>query len=142
MTRTAVREHIFKLLFRIEFNSPEDMPEQVRLYFDDTLEDEDNLDAGGSVPQKDAEYIKAKYENILKLQPEIDKKIAEVSKGWSIERIGKVELTVLRLGVYEIIYDEDIPVGVAIDEAVELAKKYGQDGSSAFVNGILATVAK
>lgn len=142
MTRTAVREHIFKLLFRIEFNSPEDMPEQVRLYFDDTLEDEDNLDAGGSVPPKDAEYIKAKYENILKLQPEIDKKIAEVSKGWSIERIGKVELTVLRLGVYEIIYDEDIPVGVAIDEAVELAKKYGQDGSSAFVNGILATVAK
>lgn len=142
MTRTAVREHIFKLLFRIEFNAPEDMPEQVRLYFDDTLEDEDVPTKGADIPEKDAEYIRIKYEKILELLPEIDNKIADISKGWSLDRIGKVELTVLRLGVFEIIYDDDIPVGVAIDEAVELAKKYGQDGSSAFVNGILAAVAK
>ena len=64
------------------------------------------------------------------------------AKGWSIARIGKVELSVLRLAIYEMLYDDSIPVGVAIDEAVELAKRFGQDSSGSFVNGILATLAK
>ena len=74
--------------------------------------------------------------------PEIDAKIDNAAKGWSISRIGKVELSVLRLAVYEMLYDEDIPVGVAIDEAVELSKRFGQESSGPFVNGILATLAK
>lgn len=142
MTRSLVREHIFKLLFRIEFNSINDMPTQVQLFFEDSVSDEDMPEVGADIPEKDAEYIKNKYDNIMDKLSEIDERIAKVSKGWTIDRIGKVEIAILRLAVYEMIYDDDIPVGVAIDEAVEIARKYGQEGSTAFVNGILATLAK
>ena len=67
--------------------------------------------------------------------------IEEVSEGWKIKRMGRVDLSIMRLAVYEMKYDEDIPVRVAINEAVEIAKKYGQDNSPSFVNGILAKVA-
>ncbi len=142
MTRSLVREHLFKLLFRIEFNSPEDMPDQVRLFFEDSIADDEDASVGANIPEKDAEYIRGKYNRILENLTEIDSKIDAASKGWSISRIGKVELSILRLAVYEMLYDEDIPVGVAIDEAVELSKKFGQDTSGSFVNGILATLAK
>ena len=142
MTRSLIREHLFKLLFRIEFNRPEDMPDQVRLYFEDDLAEDDNKSTGADIPDKDAEYIRQKYERIIEHLDELDEKIDNAAKGWSISRIGKVELTVLRLGAYEMLYDDDIPVGVAIDEAVELSKKFGQDNSGSFVNGILATLAK
>lgn len=140
MIRSLVRENIFKLLFRVEFNSIDEMPQQVNLFLEDevAVEDDDSI----TIPEKDAEYIRDKYEKIIDKLQEIDAKIAATSKGWSIDRIGKVELTVLRLGIYEMLYDESIPVGVAIDEAVELAKKFGQDASPSFVNGILATIAK
>ena len=141
MTRSLVREHLFKLLFRIEFNSPEDMPEQIRLFFEDGCPDEDLTSTGSDIPDKDRQYIRDKYDRIIELLPEIDEKIDGAAKGWSISRIGKVELAVLRLAVYEMLYDEDIPVGVAIDEAVELSKRFGQESSGAFVNGILASLA-
>ena len=142
MTRSLIREHLFKLLFRIEFNAPEDMPEQMRLYFEDGFADEDHKSTGSDVPEEDREYISRKYDRIVEHLPEIDEKIDNAAKGWSISRIGKVELTVLRLAVYEMLYDEDIPVGVAIDEAVELSKRFGQESSGPFVNGILATLAR
>ncbi|MCR5672705.1 MAG: transcription antitermination factor NusB [Lachnospiraceae bacterium] len=141
MTRSLVREHLFKLLFRIEFNTIQDMPEQIRLYFEDGLPDEDLKSTGSDVPEADREYIKNKYDRIVEHLPEIDEKIDKAAKGWSISRIGKVELAVLRLAIYEMLYDEDIPVGVAIDEAVELSKRFGQESSGPFVNGILATLA-
>ena len=142
MTRSLVREHLFKLLFRIEFNSPEDMPDQVRLYFEDGFADEDHASTGSDVPESDREYIRTKYEKIVELLPEIDAKIDGSAKGWSISRIGKVELSILRLAVFEMLYDDSIPVGVAIDEAVELSNRFGQDSSASFVNGILASLAK
>ena len=142
MTRSLIREHLFKLLFRIEFNEADDMPEQIRLYFEDSCPDEDKESCGADIPEADAEYIRDKYDKITELLPQIDKKIAGAAKGWSIERIGKVELSILRLATYEMLYDEEIPVGVAIDEAVELSKKFGQETSGSFVNGILATFAK
>ena len=64
-----------------------------------------------------------------------------MAKGWKTSRMGKVDLTIIRLAVYELKYEEDIPTGVAINEAVELAKKYGTDTSSSFVNGVLAKLA-
>lgn len=67
--------------------------------------------------------------------------INEAAHGWKTSRMGKVDLTLIRLAVYEIKYEDDIPVGVSINEAVELAKKYGTDDSFAFVNGILAKFA-
>lgn len=142
MTRSLVREYIFKLIFRLEFNEPGDMPEQVKLFFEDNVEDEEVPIPGADIPEKEATYIKEKFDKICEKLPEIDEKISSSAKGWSIERIGKVELAILRLSIYEMLYDEDIPVGVAIDEAVELSKKYGQDGASSFVNGILAALSK
>ena len=72
---------------------------------------------------------------------EIDTMINTRAKGWTTQRMGKVDLTILRLAVYEIIFDKDVPTSVAINEAVELAKRFGQDESSGFVNGVLAKFA-
>ena len=69
---------------------------------------------------------------------EIDAMLEKVSRGWKLSRMGKVELTILRLAVYEMRFDEDIPEKVAINEAVELSKKFGGDDSPAFINGVLA----
>jgi len=133
MGRREQREQIFKLLFRVEFNLPEDMPEQLKLF----LEDEETV-----TYEKDAVYISEKYQKIQEKIPEIDNTINANTEGWDTARMGKVELTVLRLGVYELLYDEDIPDSVAINEAVEIAKTYGQENSGGFVNAILAKVAK
>jgi N utilization substance protein B len=133
MGRHELREQIFKLLFRVEFNSVEEMPEQVRLFFDD-----DEI----TFTKKDEDYISGKYQKVQELIPEIDKIINENTENWSTARIGKVELTVLRLAVYELLYDDDIPDGVAIDEAVEIAKTYGQENSGGFVNAILSKIVK
>ena len=131
MSRRELREQIFKLLFRVEFNSLEDMPEQEALFF----EQEDAAEG------EDAEYVSDKYNKICQLLSEIDAMLDEQAKGWNTGRMSKVDLTILRLAVYEIKYDDSVPVSVAINEAVELAKKFGQDASSGFVNGILAMFA-
>ena len=131
MTRREEREHIFKLLFLIEFYQEEELEQQENMYFENLAD----------AQEKDRVYIRTKYENIRENLDKIDEQITEVSKGWRKERMGKVELTLLRLAVYEMKYDDDIPTGVAINEAVELAKIFGGDGSSAFVNGILAKLA-
>ena len=86
----------------------------------------------------DREYITEKYNHIMESLPDIDKQLSEKAENWDITRMGKVELTVLRLAVYEIEKDDSVPASVAINEAVELAKKFGQDGSGAFVNAVLA----
>ena len=129
MNRHELREQIFKLLFRVEFNEPQDMEEQKNLFFED-----EECRAW----ERDAAYIASKYEKIIEKLPELDAMVNEKAESWTTGRMGKVELTILRLGIYEIKFDEDIPTGVAIDEAVELAKKFGQDGSGAFINGVLA----
>ena len=133
MNRSLLREQVFKLLFRVEFNSMEDMSEQEELFT--TTGDEDFSTA-------DADYIRDKYEKIAEKLSEIDDAINDKTKGWDTARMAKVDLTIIRLAVYEIKYDESVPTGVAINEAVELAKKYGQDNSGTFVNGVLAKFAK
>ncbi|MCR5107383.1 MAG: transcription antitermination factor NusB [Lachnospiraceae bacterium] len=142
MKRQDIREHLFRLLFRKEFYEDPEMTEQTERYFEnqDTLSDEDSLHQVES--DEDRDYIIKKYDNISRLLPQIDALIEKSSKGWTIQRISKTDLTILRLAVYEAVYDDDIPVGVAIDQAVELAKKYGQDESSSFINGILSGVVK
>ena len=132
MSRRELREQIFKLLFRIEFNAKEEMQEQVGLFFE---EEENQADAA------DTAYISEKFQKICDKLEEIDATLNEKVEGWDTGRMGKVDLTVLRLAVYEILFDEEIPTGVAINEAVELAKKFGQDSSSSFVNGVLAKFA-
>ena len=82
--------------------------------------------------------MKTKVERIVEKIPELDARINEIARGWNTRRMGKVELTILRLALFEMKYDEDVPEKVAINEAVELAKKFGGDESPSFVNGILA----
>ena len=131
MTRRELREQIFKILFRIDFYSKEDLSVQLQYSGDEDTE----------VSEADAAYIQDKIFSVTERVEEIDDMINAVAKGWKTGRMGKVDLTLIRLAVYEIKYDEDIATGVAINEAVELAKKYGTDTSSSFVNGILAKIA-
>jgi len=132
MSRRILREQLFKLLFRIEFNDREEMQEQCAFFFDDI----DN-----PIEEKDMEVIQKKFDLILQKIAEIDEQINATAKGWTTDRMGKVDLTIIRLAVYEILYDDDVPTGVAINEAVELAKKFGRDESYSFVNGVLARFA-
>lgn len=134
MSRREIREHVFKLLFRIEFNTKEEMPQQIRLYF----EDEENRNVGEEFQGE----IEEKYEDIVADIVQLDARINEVAEGWNTARMGKVELTILRLACYEMDYDEKVPTGVAINEAVELAKKFGGEDAPSFVNGILAKMVR
>ncbi len=136
MGRREQREQIFKLLFRVEFNELEEMPQQRDLFLDEIKlpVEEDGLAAR----EKDLSYIAEKYGRIQEKLSEIDRLINEKTEGWSLGRMGKVEVTLLRLGAYEILFDQDVPDSVAINEAVELAKRYGQDNSGSFVNAVLA----
>ena len=131
MSRTELREHIFRMLFRVEFNNAEEMKEQEQFYFEELEE------ATG----KDQEYILNKYRAIDEKKEEIDKLLNEVTEGWKTSRMNRVDLTILLLATYEIKWDEDVPTGVAINEAVELAKKYSSDDGPSFINGVLAKVA-
>ncbi|MCQ2548726.1 MAG: transcription antitermination factor NusB [Lachnospiraceae bacterium] len=129
MGRRGIREQVFKLLFRVEFNAMEEMEEQCQLFFQD-----DDL----QVSEKEEKQITEKFQNASAKLEEIDQLLNDTVEGWTTSRMGKVELAILRLAVYEMKYDSQIPEGVAINEAVELAKKYGQDESSKFVNAVLA----
>ena len=132
MNRRELREHIFKLLFLKEFTEESEMPQQLELYFE------------GLAPlhRNDQEYMEKKYSLICEMLPEIDTMLNEASEGWKTTRMGKVDLAILRLGVYEMKYDDDIPVKVAINEAVELAKMFGGEESSTFVNGVLGKLTR
>ena len=131
MRRSEIREHVFKLLFRVEFHDAADLDEQDKLYFEPL-----------TLTPEHQQLITERTKKIEEKLPEIDSKIEELCVGWKKERIGKVELTIIRLAVYEALFDDDVPTNVAINEAVELAKKYGGDDSPSFVNGILGKLVK
>lgn len=128
MTRRELRDYVFKIVFQAEFNEPSEMKIQEQLFLVglDELTNEEKAE------------IKTRAEAVLAKKDEIDMLLNANITGWSTERIGKVELAILRLAVYELSYDDDIPEGVAINEAVELAKTYGPDSAGQFVNGVLA----
>lgn len=128
MTRRELRENVFKMLFRVEFHEDSGMSEQLGL-LDDDLE---------NIKEEDAAYMNQKCNDIIAKIPEIDEAINASTTGWKTSRMGKVDLSIIRLAVYEIKYEEGIPDKVAINEAVELAKLYGTDSSASFVNGVLA----
>lgn len=129
MTRREIREQLFVLLFQREFYGEENFEEQKVVFFENRPIEED-----------EKQQIEERLEQILNVLPEIDEKISEHSKGWTIDRIGKEELAILRLATFEALYDDDIPVGVAINEAVELGKKYGAEGGASYINGMLGNM--
>lgn len=146
MNRSKSREMIFKLVFMASFYEPEDVIDMIRgfnpLMMQNEEEDGETVDFPEweleALDYNDRSYIEHKAIEVIRKIPEIDALIEEKSSEWKIERMGKVELALIRLAAYEAKYDDEVPDRVAIDEAVELAKKYGQDQSYSFVNGVLA----
>lgn len=132
MNRRELREHIFKLLFMKAFTGESEMPEQLELYFESLA----------PLHSKNQEYMEKKYSLVQEMLPEIDELLNAASSGWKTSRMSKVDLAILRLAVYEMKYDEEVPVKVAINEAVELAKMFGGQESSNFINGVLGKLAK
>lgn len=128
MTRKQAREEAFILVFEKEFN-------------DDSLEDILSL-AEEVRDIKADDYINKVFFGVFENLEDIDATISQNAVGWSIKRITKTALAILRLAIYEVKYYEEIPVSVAINEAVELAKKYATQEDASFINGILSTVSK
>lgn len=132
MNRSEIREQAFKLIYSLEIQKKENLEEQIDLY----------LESNNITSQNAIEYIKDAILGIERNKEEISKYIERHLKAeWKIERISKMDLAILKLAVYEIKY-KDLPFKVVINEAVELAKKYGEDSSKNFVNGILASIVK
>ncbi len=129
MIRREMRECIFCLLFQNEFYDTEAFAEQM-----------DNFLGEKALKEEDEAEIRDKVGRLIEKLPEIDEKIEEKAKRWKLDRIAKAELAIMRLAIYEALYDEGVPVGVAVNEAVELAKIYGEDNGAAFVNGILGKI--
>lgn len=127
MGRSELREHIFKIIFGTAFSEKGEIEEQMELYLEQLDEIKDT----------DRDYILNKAKAVAAKTCEIDAMIAEHAEGWKVSRMNKVDLSILRLAVYEMKWDDDVPVKVAINEAVELAKKFSGDSGPAFVNGIL-----
>lgn len=131
MGRSELREHIFKMIFGMEFSDSRQMEEQLELYLDQLDE----------VSEKDRTYMIEKAKAVAGKVEEIDQLINENVTGWKTGRMNKVDLSILRLAVYEMKWDEDVPVKVAINEAVELGKKFSGDDGPAFINGVLGKLA-
>lgn len=132
MKRSAIRELAFRLVYSLEIQKTENLDEQIELYLECNEVEEDEA----------KEYIKDAIfgirENINEIQELIEKNL---KADWKIDRISKIDLSLLKLAIYEIKYKE-IPYKVAINECLELSKKYGEESSKNFVNGILASVVK
>ena len=134
MTRAKIRESIFRILFRAEFTDPSGFIEQIDMGIEDLSE---------NIPEEDSadiDHIRNKLMLISEKLEGIDEIIESHSDGWKLNRIGKAELAILRLSVFEMLYDDDIPVKVAINEAVELSKSYCDEEAKGFINAILGKI--
>lgn len=132
MKRSAIRESAFRLIYSLEIQRTEELEEQIELYLE--CNEVEEVEA--------KEYIKDAIlgikENIEEIQELIEKNL---KADWKIDRISKIDLSLLKLAIYEIKYTK-IPYKVAINESLELAKRYGEENSKNFINGILASVVK
>ena len=125
MQRREARELLLTALYRCEF-----LPAALEELFEETD------------PEDQRDYIEAVFNGIRDRQPEIDKMLGEKTVGWKFERLALLDRNILRLGVYELLYFDDVPAEVALDEAVELAKKFGTEQARKFINGILDRIWK
>lgn len=132
MSRREARKHIFNLVFQTEFNVDVDVKES----FDTYTAEYENL------KKDETDFVSREYRGILANIESIDSYIDKFAVGWNVTRIPKTDLAIMRLGVYEIIFDNEIPDAVAVNEAVELAKEFSGDKAPAFVNAVLSKIAK
>jgi N utilization substance protein B len=137
LSRRRAREIALQVLYSIDANADVDPSAALVFYFDrfaaEEREDGESEDAGPA----DRAYVETLVREVSERRGEIDDLLAQVSRNWRIERIARVERTILRMAIYELKYRDDIPARVAINEAIELAKRFGSADASAFVNGLL-----
>ena len=132
MSRKTAREHAFRLLFSTQFQN-ESVDTMLERYLEANL--------GVEPEEKDLNFIRTEVAGTLQHQQEINKEIEGALQDWKLSRLSHVDLAILQITVYEMRYEEEIPVSVSINEAVELAKKYSSDAAPAFINGVLGTIA-
>lgn len=129
--RTLAREVAMKILFARSLGG------------EDTLEEVlEQSEAGDRLSDKDKTFLENEVFGVERFQEELDELIAKYSKGWNVSRLAKVDLTLLRMGLFEIVHLPEVPVGATINEVVELSKQYGEDKSFSFINGILGAAAR
>lgn len=150
MSRRNARRHAFHLIFQLPFHlsfhqqeSTEILADSKAKYYDflgsDSVEAFENLDR----PQgRDAAYVDRAVWGVFDRREEIDQVIENFLREWTIDRINKVDLALMRLSIYEMLCEPDVPLGVAVNEVVELAKEYGSDESPSFINGVLGNVSR
>ena len=131
MDRSLAREIAMKMLYAASLGGEESMNE--------VLEQSEQAD---TLSGSDKTFLENLVYGVQTRQEELDSVIGRYAQGWALNRLAKVDLTILRMAVYELKYMPEVPVGAAINEAVELAKAYGEDKSSGFINGILGSVAR
>lgn len=133
MSRRSARKNAFYLLFQMDFNKQEEFEQVKEIFFSEQEE---------PVLEEDKSFILEEVEGATAHMDEIDALISQFARGWQTDRISKVDLAILRLAVFELKFSETTPVSVAINEAVELAKKFSSDEAPSFINGILGQVAQ
>ena len=131
LNRKTLRLFSMKLLFEYDFYPEEEREEQVKVFL-----------SWQELTAEDREFLLQRVTDAFQKIPEIDREINEKTEGWTTARMSKVDLTLIRLAIYEMRYDPETPTKVAIDEAVELAKEFGGADSPKFVNGVLAKFVK
>ena len=129
MTRREAREQAFILIFEKSFNTESQIDEILGLAKELEVIEED-------------EFLESLVRKTCEMQQEIDEHISNNARGWKLNRISKVPLAIIRLALAEILYFDDVPAGVSINEAIELAKKYSNPEDASFINGLLGTVAR
>lgn len=139
MTRRQVREAVVRLVYMSDFRSEDGLPKAFELTLSESGLPEDEEELESKVRSKDRREIEEKALSVIGKKLEFDDLIAEKTEGWKPSRIPKVELSIIRVALYEVLY-ENLDKGIAINEAIEIAKKYGDSNSGAFVNGILARI--
>lgn len=132
MSRRSARKNAFYLVFQSDFMGHDNLEQTKEVFFavNEELEDEDK------------DFINALTDGVCEKITELDSLIDKFAKGWSTERMNKVDLAILRIAVYEMKFMKETPVRVVINEAIELAKKYSSDEAPAFINGILGSIAE
>ncbi len=134
LTRRQLREHLLRILYLREFHEPGEFEDQFDLYIENfaAIADTDEVNE-----------LRERFDAIVSHLDEIDKMIEKAASNWKFSRIGKIELMILRIALFEIRFDDSVPNKAAINEAVELSKIYGSDDNSyGFVNGVLGSIVK
>jgi len=148
MSRTDARRHAFVLIFQFPYYQPMDAKTLALLkahyydYLDEAVREPDEVPLAKRPTGRDAEYTDRVIWGTLENEARLDGVIGNFLKDWDVNRLNRVDLALLRLAIYEMLCEPDVPFGVAVNEAVELAKQFGGDDSPSFINGVLGNVAR